>query len=414
VSGRRGSRRRRHISSVARATTPRRGLTIWIVIVFVVFVVFVGAAASGSTARGQDILAAVQHFMLFYSGVLALVALTAAVGVGILATDRIVMVPASRVVAQAVHRAVSLAAVAFLVTHIVLEILAHRSAVIDAFVPFLARGRTVYLGLGTVASDLVIVLIVTGIARGRFATRWPWTWRAIHATAYLAWPLSIVHGLLAGRTAKPYVDWSYGACLVAVGLALVIRLVATLRSSQEKAAYAVPDRASAPPVHAPAPIQPAMPIMPAMAPDRRYDPRGAMPGWQAGPRALPPGTSGGQGAAPQPPYPQGTPYLSARRYPAPHPDQPGHPSGPWQYQPPQQPEPGPGHPSGPWQYQPPQQPEPGPGHPSGPWQYQPPQQPEPGPGHPSGPWQYQPPQQPEPGPEPEPEAYPSYPGMEGS
>jgi DMSO/TMAO reductase YedYZ heme-binding membrane subunit len=339
VSSRRGrSRRRRHISTVARVTTPRRGLTIWIVIVFVVFA---GAAASGSTARGQDILTAVQRFMLFYSGVLALVALTAAVGVGIVAADRIVMAPSSRVVAQAVHRAISLAALAFLVTHIVLEILAHRSVVIDAFVPFLVRGRTFYIGLGTIASDLVIVLIVTGIARGRFATRWPSTWRAIHATAYLAWPLSILHGLLAGRTAKPYVDWSYGACLVAVGLALIIRLAATLRNNQEKAPYAVPDRASAP-VQAPAPIQPVMPVMPAMAQDRRYDPRGAMPAdWQAGPRALPPGASGGQGAAPQPPYPQGAPYLSARRYPAPHPDQPGHPSGPWQYQPPQEPEPGP-------------------------------------------------------------------------
>jgi DMSO/TMAO reductase YedYZ heme-binding membrane subunit len=333
VSARRGlTRRRRHISTVAGATTPRRGLTIWVV---GVFVVFAGAAASGSTARGQDILAAVQRFMLFYSGVLALVALTAAVGVGLVATDRIVMAPGHRVVAQAVHRAISLAALAFLVTHIVLEVLAHRSAVIDAFVPFLARGRTFYIGLGTIASDLVIVLIVSGIARGRFATRWPWTWRAIHATAYLAWPLSVMHGLLAGRTAKPYVDWSYGACLAAVGLALIVRLVATLRNSQEKAAYAVPDRASAP-------VQPAMPAMPAMAPDRRYGPRGAMPGgWQSGPRALPPGNSGGQGAAPQPPYPQGTPYLSARRYPAPHPDQPGHPSGPWQYQAPQEPDPGP-------------------------------------------------------------------------
>ena len=340
MSARRGrSRRRRHISSVARATTPRRGRTIWIVIVFVVFA---GAAASGSTARGQDILAAVQRFMLFYSGVLALIALTAAVGVGIVATDRIVMVPATRVVAQAVHRAVSFAALAFLVAHIVLEVLAHRSAVIDALVPFLARGRTFYVGLGTVASDLVIVLIVTGIARGRFATRRPWTWRAIHATAYLAWPLSIVHGLLAGRTAKPYVDWSYGACLAAVGLALVIRLVATLRSSQEKAAYAVPDRASAPPVPAPAPLHAPMAAIPQ---DQWYDPRAAMPaGWRPQ-RALPPGGSGGGGAPPggAPPYPQGAPYLSARRYSPPHPDQPGHPSGPWQYEPPPGPDPEPDH-----------------------------------------------------------------------
>ena len=335
MSARRGrSRRRRHISSVARVTTPRRGLTIWIIIVFVVCA---GAAASGATPRGQDILAALQRFMLFYAGVLALIALTAAVGVGIVATDRIVMTPGHRVVAQAVHRAISFAALAFLATHIVLEVLAHRSAVIDAFVPFLAHGRTFYVGLGTVASDLVIVLIVTGIARGRFAARRPWTWRAIHATAYLAWPFSIVHGLLAGRTAKPYVDWSYGACLAAVGLALVIRLVATLRNSQEKSAYAVPDRASAP-VQAPAPLHAPMAALPQ---DQRYDPRAAMPGggWRT-PRALPPGGSGGGGA---PPHQQSAPYLSARRYSPPHPDQPGHPSGPWQYQPPAGPDDEPQH-----------------------------------------------------------------------
>jgi len=292
-------------------------------------VVFVGALASGHTPQGRDILTAVQRFMLFYSGVLALVALTAAVGAGIVATDRIIMAPASRVVAQAVHRAISLAALAFLATHIVLEILAHRSHVVDAFVPFLARDRTFYIGLGTVASDLVVLLIVTGIARGRFAARWPWTWRAIHATAYLCWPLSIVHGLLAGRTAKPYVDWSYGACLAAVGLALIIRLVASLRGSRETAAHPLPDRGW-PPVPA------GMPAVPQEQP--RSMRAAAVPRAGRAPRALPPGAP--PGPAPSyppgtPHLPQGTPYLAARRYSPPHPDQPGHPSGPWQYRPPE-------------------------------------------------------------------------------
>jgi DMSO/TMAO reductase YedYZ heme-binding membrane subunit len=336
VSSRRArSRRRRHVSSVARVTTVRRGLIIWTLIVLMVIV---GAAASGFTPLGRDILAAVQRFLLFYSGVVALVALTASVGVGILAADRIVMGPPGRIVAQAVHRAVSLAALAFLVTHVVLEILAHRSQVIDAFVPFLARGRTFYIGLGTIASDLVIVLIVTGIARGRFADRWPWTWRAIHATAYLCWPLAIVHGLLAGRTAQPYVDWSYGACLAAVGLIFIVRLVATLRGRKETTAHPVPDRASAP-------MQPGMaawmPALPAIAPDRPvYDPPPALrSGASARPRALPPGASGGPSTSP--PYPRGMPYLSARPYPPLRPDESGHPSGPWYYPPPQQPGPEP-------------------------------------------------------------------------
>ena len=210
-----------------------------------------------------------------------------------------------------------------------LEILAHRSQVIDAFVPFLARGRTFYIGLGTIASDLVVLLIVTGIARGRFAARWPWTWRAIHATAYLCWPLSIVHGLLAGRTAKPYVDWSYGACLAAVGLALIIRLVATLRGGRETAAHPLPDRGW-PPVPA------GMPAVPQEQPHNMR--AAAVPRAGRVPRALPPGAS--PGPAPSytpgtPHLPQGTPYLAARRYSPPHPNQPGHPSGPWQYRPPE-------------------------------------------------------------------------------
>lgn len=282
--------------------------------------VLVGAvAAAARTEQGSNVLAAVQRFLLFYSGVFALVALTAAVGVGVLATDRIVMAAGSRVVAQAVHRAVSFAALAFLVTHIALEILARRSRVIDAFAPFLAHGRTFYVGLGTVASDLVVLIVVTGIVRGRFAGRRPWTWRAIHATAYLAWPMSIAHGLLAGRTAKPYVDWSYGACLAVVALALVIRLVAAIRGGKQTAAHPVAEHASAP----------AYGSVPTVMPERLAGLGPAMPRRPA-PRALPPGAGG------QVWHPQAPPYLSARRTSAPHPDQPGHPSGPWQYRPAEQ------------------------------------------------------------------------------
>jgi hypothetical protein len=325
VSSRRGSRRSRDYS-VARVRGARRRRIIWVVVILLVLVS--GAAASGLTAQGKDILVHVQRFMLFYSGVLALIALTAAVGAGIVATDRIIMAPASRVVAQAVHRAVSFGALAFLVIHIVLEILAHRSHVIDAFVPFLAHGRTFYIGLGTVASDLVVLLVVTGIARGRFAAKWPWTWRAIHATAYLCWPLSIVHGLLGGRAAKPYVDWSYGACLAAVALALVIRFVATIRGRREKAAHPLPD-------HFSSVLQGAAPAMPQpdvhdrwSAVPQAHDPRGAiprargmqgtMPQAQGMPRALPPGASS-QAAGPRP---QPPPYIATRRLATPRPDLP--------------------------------------------------------------------------------------------
>ncbi len=200
-----------------------------------------GTLASG-TAQARVILASLQRFFLAYSGVFALVLLTAAVVAGLIATDRLVVTPAGRVILQAVHRALSLAAVGFLASHVLLEILARRSRAVDTVVPFLANGRTIYLGLGTLASDLVLLIALTGVARRRFATHWTATWRAVHVTAYLGWPLAILHGLLSGRPAKAYVDWSYGACVAAVALALVIRLVANTRSRTEVVAHPVPDR----------------------------------------------------------------------------------------------------------------------------------------------------------------------------
>jgi DMSO/TMAO reductase YedYZ heme-binding membrane subunit len=234
------ARRRRPAWSAAGSARPRRGR--WILIAAALAAAW-GVAAARGTGTDRAILAAAQRFALFYSGVFALIALTAAVAAGLVAADRIVMTPAGRVRSQATHRALSLAAVGFLATHVLMEVLAHRSRPADAVAPFLASGRTLYLGLGTLASDLVLVILATGVARRRF-TRWPAAWRAMHVTAYLAWPLAILHGLLAGRHAKPYVDWSYGACLAAVALALVIRLVATTRSRTEVAPYPVPEPAA--------------------------------------------------------------------------------------------------------------------------------------------------------------------------
>ncbi len=179
------------------------------------------------TTAGHDIDAATQHFMLFYAGVFALIGLTGSVLVGLVATDRVVMGPGHRVMAQAVHRAVSFGALAFLVIHIVTEILAQRVHVIDAFIPFLSPFRTFYIGLGTIASDLILLIVVTSILRKRFTAHGKaWRWRAIHYTAYAAFVFGVLHGLLGGRDAKPYVDWSYGFAIAVTALGLVVRFVA--------------------------------------------------------------------------------------------------------------------------------------------------------------------------------------------
>jgi hypothetical protein len=226
--------RPRRVARVGRTRPRNRGRAAAILSVptlsLVLPAIAVDLASAGGTSQLTRTAADIARFLLYYSGVFALIALSAAVAAGLLATDRILMTPERRIFAQALHRTCSLIGLSALANHIMLEILAHRARLIDGFVPFMAARSTFYMGLGTVASDLVIVIIVTGALRKRFTKgARPWIWRALHVTAYAAWPMAVLHGLLAGRSAKPYVDWSYGGCLAAVALALMFRYVAAQR-----------------------------------------------------------------------------------------------------------------------------------------------------------------------------------------
>jgi preprotein translocase subunit SecG len=226
---------------------PRSDAWLWILNAVVIGTVIIAAAAAATTT-GHTVVAGTDHFLLYYAGVLALIALTAEVGIGLVASDRIFMKPSARVTAQALHRAMGFGAIAFLVIHIVLEIIAGRSQPADAVIPFLDKGRTFYLGLGTVAFDIFIVIMMTGIYRARLAANMsPKAWRVIHASAYAAWIFGLVHGLLAGRPAKAFfgfsgfVYWAYGACVVAVAVALMVRMVAKNRAGNELASHPVAD-----------------------------------------------------------------------------------------------------------------------------------------------------------------------------
>ena len=228
----------RRVHQLAR---PRSNAWLWILNAVVIGFVII-AAFLASTKIGHTVAGASYHFALYYMGVLALVALTAEVGIGLVCTDRIFMRPAGRVTMQAIHRATGFGAIAFLISHIILEVMAQRSTVLDSIIPFLypSGSKSFYLGLGTLASDMFILIMVIGVYRARLATRMsPAAWRVLHASAYVAWIFGLVHGLLAGRPAKAFfgyegfVYWSYGFCVVAVALALVVRFVAKDRARNE-------------------------------------------------------------------------------------------------------------------------------------------------------------------------------------
>jgi hypothetical protein len=197
-------------------------------------VLVIVALIASVTGRLVPFFAAIGRFLDFYAGVFALVSLSVSVMVGLLATDRMVLLARHRLHAQAVHRAASFTAIAMLVTHVLSQVLRDRAG-IGAFVPFAGEGPGFGIGLGSVASYLLIVVIGTAVARGRFAasTR-PWLWRRLHCAAYVAWPLAIAHGLTSGRTPAGWVTTSYGLCLAAVTFAVIVRFLPRTRPRRQR------------------------------------------------------------------------------------------------------------------------------------------------------------------------------------
>ncbi|MEU1194786.1 cytochrome b/b6 domain-containing protein [Streptomyces sp. NPDC005813] len=168
-----------------------------------------------------------RDFLNFGAGVLSLVALTCSVIWGLLATDRLFLNTRQRLVAQAVHRTTAVSSVAFLLLHITVKLALDHTTLIAALIPFGlgVTGSNGLIGLGSLAGLLMIFTAITGALRSAFASPAPVAarWRAVHMLAYPAWCSALVHGLYAGRAAKPYVTVSYSLCLIAVMGALALR-----------------------------------------------------------------------------------------------------------------------------------------------------------------------------------------------
>ncbi|MFE6333423.1 cytochrome b/b6 domain-containing protein [Streptomyces sp. NPDC057798] len=168
-----------------------------------------------------------REFLNFGAGVLSLVSLSCSVIWGLVAQDRIFLNTRQRIIGQAVHRTTAVAAIAFLLLHITTKIALDHTELIAAVIPFSLgfTGPEGLVGFGSLAGLLMIFVGITGALRGAFASPAPVAarWRAMHMLAYPAWCAALVHGLYAGRAAKPVFVFLYCLCLVGVGAALALR-----------------------------------------------------------------------------------------------------------------------------------------------------------------------------------------------
>jgi DMSO/TMAO reductase YedYZ heme-binding membrane subunit len=135
------------------------------------------------------------------SGAVALLLLTLSVLLGVANTARWKTDRWPRFIVYGLHRNVTLLALTFTVLHVLTTIVDSFApiGVLDAFIPFLSPYRPFWLGLGTVAFDLLLALIVTSFLRRRIGTR---AWRAVHWLAYASWPVALLHTFGTGSDAQ--------------------------------------------------------------------------------------------------------------------------------------------------------------------------------------------------------------------
>ncbi len=135
------------------------------------------------------------------TGMVALVLLTASVVLGVAASAGWSSDRWPRFLSQDLHRNLSLLCVVTIAIHVVTTVVDGYVpiAFIDAVVPFRTPYRTLYVGLGALAFDLFLALLVTSALR-----RWVGyqAWRTVHWFAYLCWPLAFVHALGTGTDTR--------------------------------------------------------------------------------------------------------------------------------------------------------------------------------------------------------------------
>jgi len=127
------------------------------------------------------------------TGAVSLVLFTAALVLGILTAGRAGFAGLPRAGVQRLHRSLSLVAIAFLAVHIVTTIVDGYVDITwwDVVVPFAAGYDPFWVGLGTVAVDLLIAIAITSAVRRHLPLP---LWRAVHLTAYAMWPIALLHG----------------------------------------------------------------------------------------------------------------------------------------------------------------------------------------------------------------------------
>jgi predicted ferric reductase len=124
------------------------------------------------------------------------------------------------------HRTAALTGTTLLAVHVVTLLFDPYAQLrlVDLVLPFAGAYRPIWLGLGTLAVDLLLVVVSVSLLRERLGPR---VFRAVHWATYALWPAALLHGLGTGTDAGT--SWFRilaGTCALAVGGAVTWRVSA--------------------------------------------------------------------------------------------------------------------------------------------------------------------------------------------
>jgi DMSO/TMAO reductase YedYZ heme-binding membrane subunit len=91
--------------------------------------------------------------------------------------------------------------------------------VLSSVIPFASGYERLWLGLGAIAFDLMLAMIITSLVRGHLNRI---LWRSIHLLAYLCWPVAFAHSIGSSKDLQHgwLLDLSIACALIVVAAAL--------------------------------------------------------------------------------------------------------------------------------------------------------------------------------------------------
>jgi sulfoxide reductase heme-binding subunit YedZ len=134
------------------------------------------------------------------TGVVALVLFTVSLVLGIVARSGRRVPWLGRFGTSDLHRTAALTGTGLVAAHVgsLLFDPYAQLKVVDFVFPFLAAYRPMWLGLGTVALDLIGVVTIVSLLRHRVGPR---VFKTVHWATYVLWPTALLHALGSGTDA---------------------------------------------------------------------------------------------------------------------------------------------------------------------------------------------------------------------